>query len=234
MGKDKLLSALRVGGLVVVVVLIFMAIFTSLNTKIPNSEKVWYPEMTLGDMDAKNYYVIYSDVACPYCVAFENAMVEHHDELMEYLKEKDILIEVRVSDFLYEFGESNPIESRYGAVGAFCAKKEGKFWEYYDRAIAKVWNEYFKGSGKNAFSEFNKNGKDYWIKIGEEAGMSEEFSECVMKDTVLDEVMENAEKMAKQARGLPYFKFNSFISSGFDLSWDWDYVLEYFEAGLES
>ncbi len=234
MGKDKILAALRGVGVVVVIVLIFAAIGASLNSKVPNSDKVWYEEMTLGNMDAKNYFVIYSDVACPYCIAFENAMIEHKDELMEYIEKNDILIEVRVADFLYEFGETRPIESQYGAVGAYCAKKEGKFWDYYDMAVTTVWNEYFKDSGKGAFTEFNKNGKEYWTRMGKAVGLGDDFETCVKEDETLDAVIADAERMAKQVRGLPYFKFNDFISSGFDLSWGWDYVLEYFEAGLKS
>ena len=217
-----------------VAIAIIAAIMASINAKTPISEKVWYEEMTLGDMDAKNYFVIYSDIACPYCIAFENAMIEHKDELMGYLEEKDILIEVRATDFLYEYGESKPIESRYAAVATYCAKREGKFWDFYDKAVTTVWNDYFKESGKGAFTEFNKNGKDYWVEMGKSVGLGEEYEQCVMEDETLNEVKTDAERMAKQVNGLPYFKFNDFISSGFDLSWGWDFVLKYFEAGLKS
>lgn len=231
---NTLSKVLRIGAIVAIVVVIFGAIIASMNRKVPNSEKVWYPEMTMGNMDAKNYFIIYSDIACPYCIAFEAAMVEHHDELMKYIETNDILIEVRATDFLYEYGESNPIESRYAAVATYCAKKEGKFWEFYDAAVLKVWNEWFKGMGKSAFTEFNKLGKDYWIKIGEGAGLSSDFGTCVTNDETLPEVMADAKKMTKFVNGLPYFKFNNYISSGYDLSWGWEYVLMYFDAGLKS
>ena len=160
-------KALRVCGVIAVVVLIFAAIIASMNQKTPNAEKVWYPEMTVGNMDAQNYFIIYSDIACPYCIAFENAIIENEEEFKKYIEENDILVEVRLTDFLYEYGESKSIESRYSAEAVYCAKNEGKFWEYYDLAITKVWKEYFKDSGKGAFTEFNKLDKNYWIKIGE-------------------------------------------------------------------
>ena len=232
--SEKVKTVLINVGIFAVAIAIIAAIMASINAKTPISEKVWYEEMTLGDMDAKNYFVIYSDIACPYCIAFENAMIEHKDELMGYLKEKDILIEVRATDFLYEYGESKPIESRYAAVATYCAKKEGKFWDFYDKAVTTVWNDYFKESGKGAFTEFNKNGKDYWVEMGKSVGLGEEYEQCVMEDETLNEVETDAERMAKQVNGLPYFKFNDFISSGFDLSWGWDFVLKYFEAGLKS
>ena len=232
--SEKAKTVLINVGIFAVAIAIIAAIMASINAKTPISEKVWYEEMTLGDMDAKNYFVIYSDIACPYCIAFENAMIEHKDELMEYIEEKDILIEVRATDFLYEYGESKPIESRYAAVATYCAKREGKFWDFYDKAVTTVWNDYFKESGKGAFTEFNKNGKDYWVEMGKSVGLGEEYEQCVMEDETLNEVKTDAERMAKQVNGLPYFKFNDFISSGFDLSWGWDFVLKYFEAGLKS
>ena len=232
--SEKVKTVLINVGIFAVAIAIIAAIMASINAKTPISEKVWYEEMTLGDMDAKNYFVIYSDIACPYCIAFENAMIEHKDELMEYIEEKDILIEVRATDFLYEYGESKPIESRYAAVATYCAKREGKFWDFYDKAVTTVWNDYFKESGKGAFTEFNKNGKDYWVEMGKSVGLGEEYEQCVMEDETLNEVKTDAERMAKQVNGLPYFKFNDFISSGFDLSWGWDFVLKYFEAGLKS
>ncbi|MBQ6375411.1 thioredoxin domain-containing protein [Candidatus Saccharibacteria bacterium] len=222
-------------GVIVVIALIVAAIVASMNRKTPIAEKVWYPEMTLGDAEtAENHYIIYSDIACPYCIAFEAAMVEHHDDLMQYIESNKILIEVRATDFLYEYGESQPIESRYSAVATYCAKKEGKFWDFYDIAVATVWNDWFKGMGKSAFSEFNKLGKDYWIKMGQSVGLADDFATCVENDETLPEVMADAKRMAKFVNGLPYFKFNEYTSSGFDLSWGWDYVLMYFDAGLKS
>lgn len=224
----------RVIGLVLLSVVFLAIIFVSMNTKVPNSEKVWYPEMTTGNMDAKNYFVIYSDIACPYCIAFENAIIENKEEFETYIEENDVLVEIRVADFLYEFGESNPIESRYGAEAIYCAKDAGKFWDYYELAVTKVWNEYFKNAGKSAFSEFNKLGKDYWIEIGEEVGLDEDFARCVNDDRVLDAVMGDAKKMTRMVTGMPYFKFNNYVLSGFDLSWGWDRVVTYFDAGLKS
>ncbi|MBR5939063.1 hypothetical protein IKZ77_00730, partial [Candidatus Saccharibacteria bacterium] len=95
---------------------------------------------------------IYSDIMCPYCVAFENAIFEHEDEFEKYIEENNILIEVRLSDFLYQFGEAHAINSRYSAIGTYCAKNEGRFWDYYKHAITSVWNNYFKVLGKSAFS----------------------------------------------------------------------------------
>ena len=224
----------RVIGLIAIVGVIIMAMVVSFTHKTPNSEKVWDKDTTLGNMDAKNYFIIYSDIACPYCVAFENAILEHEDDFHKYIEENDVLLEVRVSDFLYEYGQSNPISSRHSSEAIFCAKKEGKFWDYYNLAIKTVWNGYFKNMGKSAFSELNALGKEYWIDLGKKVGLSDSFAKCVKEDETLKEIMEVAAKTTKYIDGMPYFKFNSYVSSGFDMSWGWEYVKMYFDSGLKS
>ena len=227
-------KALRIIGIIGVAMLIILAISASMNAKPSNSEKVWDEKTTIGSMDAKNYFIVYSDLVCPYCIAFENAIVEHEDEFQKYIKENDILYEVRISDFLYEYGETNPINSRYSAVATYCAKNEDKFWDYYNLAVTTVWNDYFKDSGKSAVANMSKLGKDYWINIGKKVGLGEKFEDCVKNDEPLTEIKETAAKTAKLANGMPYFKLNKYTSSGFDLSWGWEYVQMYFKAGLES
>ena len=224
----------RIFGILAIIVVIIAAIAASMNTTPSNADRVWDEQMTIGNMDAKNYFIVYSDLVCPYCIAFENAIVEHEEEFQKYLAENDILFEVRLSDFLYEYGESNPIHSRYSALGAYCAKKENKLWDYYNLAISTIWNDYFKSSGKSGVAQMSSINKDYWIDIGKKIGLGETFENCVKNDEPLDEIKENAKKTSKLANGMPYFKFNDYTSSGFDLSWDYQYVLMYFQAGLES
>ena len=222
-------------GIMAVIVLIIAAIVASTMPKEQNNaELVWDEAMTVGDLNAKNYFIIYSDLVCPYCIAFENAIVENEEAFQKYIKENDILVEVRLSDFLYEYGESNPINSRYSAVATYCAKNEGKFWDYYNLAVTTVWDDYFMGAGKSAVTSMSRLGKDYWVNIGKRVGLGESFEKCVENDEPLAEIEANAAKSARLANGMPYFKFNNYTSSGFDLSWGWEYVQMYFKAGLES
>ena len=224
----------RIIGVVAVLGILIAAIVTSMTHKTPNSEIVWDKDMTVGNMDAKNYYIIYSDIACPYCLAFENAIIEHEDEFKEYIEKNDILVEVRLSDFMYEYGQSQSIQSRYSAEAIYCAKNEGKFWDYYNNLIVKVWNGWFKDSGKAAYNEFNKIEKEYYIKAGKEVGLGETFEACVENEEPLADIVKNAKKMAKLVDGMPHFKFNNYTPSGFDLNWGWEYVKLFFDAGLKS
>lgn len=227
-------KAFRIIGVVAVIALLIFAIATSMSQKTPNSEKVWDKEMTVGNMDAENYFIIYSDIACPYCLAFENAIIEHEDEFKQYIEKNDILVEVRLADFMYEYGESRSIESRYSAEAIYCAKEQGRFWDYYNHVITTVWSDFFKDLGKGAFVYFNKLEKDYWIKLGEQIGLGEEFSTCVENDATIEAVTSAAAKMTKLVSGMPHFKFNNYATGGFDLSWGWEYVQMYFQAGLDS
>ncbi len=227
-------NILKVTGLVAIIVIIIAAIVVSINTKPSNSDRIWDEKTTIGNIDAQNYFIIYSDIMCPYCVAFENAIFENEEAFEEYIKENDILIEVRLSDFLYEFGETRPINSRYSAISSYCAKKEDKFWDYYKIAITTIWNDYFKDLGKSAFTETNKLTKDYWIKLGKKIGLSNNFETCVENDETLPEIIVNTQKASKLINGMPYFKFNNYVNSGFSLSWGWEYVKMYFQAGLNS
>ena len=224
---------LRILGIVLLVGILGAAIISSM-VKPSNSEKVWDEQMTVGNPEAKNYFIIYSDIMCPYCIAFENAIFEHEEEFEKYIEENDILVEVRLSDFLYEYGEARAINSRYSALGTYCAKNEGKFWDYYKTAVTTVWNDYFKSSGKSAFADLNSKDKKYWIQLGKKIGLGDEFESCVENDEPLEEIDRNAEKTTKLASGMPFFKFNKYTNSGFALEWGWEYVLLYFKAGLES
>ena len=224
----------RIAAIVAVVIVIFAAIVASMTHKTPNSEKVWDAATTVGNMEAKNFFVIYSDLVCPYCVAFENAIFEHEEEFDKYIAENDILVEVRLSDFLYEYGQAQAIASRYSAEAVICAKREGKFWDYYKKAIMTVWRDYFSDAGKTGLMRLNQLTKDYWIQLGEGLGLTAGFADCVNNDEVIQEMEATAAKMAKSVDGMPYFKFNNYVSSGFDLSWGWDYVKMYFDSGLKS
>ena len=230
--RSHVKKALRIISIILVAGVIVAAIIASMSAKPANADIVWDKDMTIGNLDAKNYYITYSDLMCPYCIAFESATIEHKEEFEKYLEDNDILYEVRVSDFLYEYGEARAINSRYSAEAVYCAKNEGRFWDYYDLAVTTLWNDYFKGSGKGAFAKVNEFDKSYWIDLGKQIGLGDKFEKCVKNDEPLDEIKVNAAKSAKLINGMPYFKFNSFTSSGFDPSGSWDYAKMYLDAGL--
>ena len=226
----------RIIALIAIFGIITAGIIASFNHKVPNSEKVWDQATTVGNIDAKNYFIVYSDIVCPYCVAFENAIIEHEEEFKKYLEDHDILFEVRVSEFLYRYGESQSIASHYGSEAIYCAKQQGRFWDYYNSAITKVWNEYFKTYGKAALSLLSQQDKNYWISIGTDLGLNEDFANCVKNGETDEEILAVTQKTGKVISGLPAFKFNDYVPAGgggFSLSGTWGNVLDLFDAGLK-
>ncbi len=221
---------------VIAVLLVALFIYSS-STKTNHSDSVWDENATIGALDAKNYYIMYTDLACPYCSAFSRAIMKHEDEFQkDYIVGKDILYEVRVTDILYEYGENHSEMSRNSAEAIYCAKDEGKFWEYYHAALAALWDDYqSQGIGVSKTSEPIEDLPDnYWLKIGQSIGLSETFESCISEHKLLSKVTEDTERAWNLiGGGLPYFKFGNFTTSGFDNNWGWDYVKKYLDAGLK-
>ena len=226
-------KALRIIGVVAVVAAIVGAIIASM-AKPSNSDSVWDTDMTMGNLDAKNYFIIYSDLACPYCIYFENPIIEHEEDFKKYIEENDILIEIRLSDFLFEYGQHQSPASREGAIATYCAKNEGRFWDYYNLAVHTVWRDYFSEYGEGGFGGLDNTGKELWIDLGKSIGLGDTFETCVKNDEPLDLIMERALKTTKLVSGMPYFKFNSYTFSGFTPNGTYSDVLMYMDAGLKS
>lgn len=223
---------LRTGGIILVIVLLFALVISSLSRKTPLADQVWDEKTTVGSLEADNYYIMYTDLLCPYCDVFSRAVMEHWDEFEAYLAEHDILFEVRLTDTLYE--GSGVQYSRDAAEAAYCAAREDKFWEYYHGALAALWEDYHsKGIGVSKTSAPIKNlPADYWLEIGHEQGLGAAFDNCVENHEAVADIERNTRRAMQTAEGMPTFKFNRFTTSGFDNSWGWDYVKMYLDAGL--
>ena len=227
------MKALRTIGIVGVVVALFALLIAGSSTHQDPAAQVWSEATTVGELDSPNYYVMYTDLMCPYCDVFSRQVMEHWDEFQAYLAEHKILFEVRLTDMLYE---ANNIQySRDAAEAAYCAMRENKFWEFYHGAIQALYDDYHsKGIGDSKTSPGITNlPKDYWLKIGHEAGLGAQFDGCVANHETVDEIVENTRRASQVAQGMPTFKFNKFTTAGFDSSWGWDYIKMYLDAGLE-
>lgn len=219
------------------IILAFLAlIIFSANTKPSLETKVWDMRTTIGSADAERHYIMYTDLMCPYCDAFSRVVKDNLDEFKrEYIEDKSILFEMRVTDFLYEFGMHKTEHSRYSAEAIYCATAEDKFWDYYYAALDKLWEDYHsKGIGVSRTSpEITGMDENYWLEIGQSVGLGDEFVSCYTEHKELQHVIDNTKKAYNSIDGgMPYFAFGSFKTSGFDQSWGWDYVKRYLDAGL--
>ena len=223
---------IRTIAIIAVVVLLFVIIIANSSTRRAPGDEAWDEATTIGNHDAKNYYIMYTDLMCPYCDVFSRAVMEHWDEFQDYLAENDILFEIRLTDYLYAGSGSE--YSRAAAEATYCATRENKFWEFYHGAIASLWEDYHsKGIGSSKTATPIRNMPDnYWLEIGHEAGLGEQFDQCVANHETVNELDRNTARALQVAQGMPYFQFNDFTMPGFDSSWGWDYVLRYLDAGL--
>ncbi len=222
----------RTVAIVGVIVALFAVIILNSSTKQSAADQVWNRAATMGDPEAKNLYVMYTDIMCPYCVAFSQVVMENEEKFEQYLADNHILFEVRLTDYIYE---GHGIQSsRDSAEATYCAARENKFWEYYHGALRTLDKDYFsKGIGiSKTAPSIGDLPDDYWLKIGHEIGLGEEFDQCVANHETADELDKNTAKAAQIASGMPYFKFNRFTTAGFDNNWGWEYVEMYLDAGL--
>lgn len=213
---------------------IALMIFNTASTSAADAP--WDEATTQGNLDAQHHYIFYTDLMCPYCDAYSRLVAENHEEFQrDYLEGKDILYEIRLTDFLYEYGEHHTEYSRQSAEAAYCAARAGKFWDFYDTALAKLNEDYHsKGIGVSKTApEITDITDDYWLEIGASVGLGQDFQDCYHNHDTVEQLEANTAKVAKIVDGgLPYFKFGTFTTSGFDQSWDWSYVKRYLDAGL--
>ena len=223
-------KAIRVVILCLISGLLLTAIVSSSSTKPSVAEQVWDARATVGNIEAKNYYVMYTDIMCPYCDVFTREVINNEEEFNKYLAEKDILFEVRVTEMLYD--SVNSEYSHQSAVAAYCAKNEDKFFDYYHAAIKTLYEDYHsKGIGDSKTSpQITDLPEDYWVKIGKKVELGEKFENCYYNEETADEVRKNTVRAEKNANGLPYFVLNNETVAGYDASWGWSTL---FDAGLK-
>lgn len=224
----RIIVLVLVGGLFVTLM------FTSLAYKPPVSKSVWDEGTTMGDQEtATRHYVQYADFGCPYCDVFSRLTVENEEKFRDYLADNHILFEIRLTDTIYE--SAGVDFSRDSAIASYCARREGKFIDYYHAGIMKLYKDYqSKGIGDSKTSpRITDMADDYWLKIGKEIGLSEEFESCVENKETAEEVDKNTIKANQYIPGLPYFQFEDFKTSGFDNNWGYEYVIKYLDAGLK-
>ncbi len=220
----------------IIAVFIVIAVISFSLSQVP-ADPVWNAGMTVGPADAPNHYIMYTDLMCPYCDVFSRTVHDHWDEFLAYLEENNILFEIRLTDYLY-LGSGSQY-SRAAAEGAYCALREDKFWDYYHGSISALWQDYHsKGIGSNKEATPIKNLPDnYWLKIGQKAGLGEDFKHCVENHETATEVEEVTARALSPAtggaQGMPYFKFNKKTWAGFDDKWGWEEIKFFLDDGLQ-
>mgnify|MGYP001006806909 FL=1 len=237
---NSLLGRLVRFSVIFIIVILFLSIALTSAPKNQDLNGIRDERTILGDKKAKNHYIMMTDIMCPYCDVFSRLAMENQEKFDKYLKDHDIVFEVRVTDFLYENNMDKRGFSRMGAEAIACATDQNRFWDYYHQAIRRLWQDYHSkgiGSSKNAPAI-----KDlipaYWESIASDVKLDNSFKSCLSEHKMLETVKQNtADATTLMLRhnlgGMPSFKFNNFTSSGFDTNWDYNYVERYLAAGLD-
>ena len=242
---EKIGGGSKIGMIIRIIVLVLLAgtIIVAMILGAPKNEDlgaIWDERTTLGDVHAKNHYVMTTDIMCPYCDYFSRAIMSHQDEFEQWLKDNDVVYEMRITDFLNEYGEIG-VKSEQAAEATLCATEENRFWDYYHATMTALNKDYHSkgiGNAKGA-PRITDMTADYWVEIGREIGLGDSFEDCYRNHKQLEHVRENTAKTAKimqkdNVAGMPYFKFGSVQTSGFDTSWGWQEVKNYYlDAGLK-
>lgn len=237
---NSLLGRLVRFSVIFIIVILFLSIALTSAPKNQDLNGIRDKRTILGDKKAKNHYIMMTDIMCPYCDVFSRLAMENQEKFDKYLKDHDIVFEVRVTDFLYENNMDKRGFSRMGAEAIACATDQNRFWDYYHQAIRRLWQDYHSkgiGSSKNAPAIKNLT-PAYWESIASDVKLDNSFKSCLSEHKMLETVKQNtADATTLMLRhnlgGMPSFKFNNFTSSGFDTNWDYSYVERYLAAGLD-
>lgn len=237
---NSLLGRLVRFSVIFIIVVLFLSIALTSAPKNQDLNGIRDERTILGDKKAKNHYIMMTDIMCPYCDVFSRLAMENQEKFDKYLKDHDIVFEVRVTDFLYENNMDKRGFSRMGAEAIACATDQNRFWDYYHQAIRRLWQDYHSkgiGSSKNA-PAIKDLTSAYWESIASDVKLDNSFNSCLSEHKMLETVKQNtADATTLMLRhnlgGMPSFKFNNFTSSGFDTNWDYSYVERYLAAGLD-
>ena len=236
-------KAIRVGILVLVIGFLgALVIFNSINPT-PIDMTVWNEQMTKGDKEtAKHHFIMYTDIFCPYCDKFSDAVAANLDHFENhYIKDNNILFEIRVTDVNYVNGHSQ--NSRPAGLAAYCAAKQGDFWSYYYALLAKIYNDYHsRGIGVDRTSEkIPTLEMSYFYDITDnlESIDREKFTTCMENNETAAELDKNTKEAQKKINGgVPRFFFDKYTADGFAGNWnttsDYEQVKLLMDAGLAS
>ena len=204
---------------------------------------VWNEQMTKGNKDtAKHHFIMYTDVFCPYCDKFSDAVAANMEDFdKNYIEDKNILFEIRVTDMNYVNGHST--NSRPGGEAVYCAAKQGDFWSYYYALLAKIYKDYHsRGIGVDRNSEkIPTLSMDYFYDIADNIDTLDrgKLVSCMENDETVKELDDNTTKAKSKVNGgVPRFVFDKYVADGFLGNWntdnDYKQVKLLMDAGLAS
>lgn len=175
----------------------------------------WNNHMVLGNVDAKNKMVEYTDYFCSFCAQLHDAMTDEFKK--QYIDSGKLSFETRIVALL----KDTSANTEKGNEAAFCAADQNKYWEYSNKIIPAIERDYFsKGIGvKNVANpvKIPKLPDEYFINLARDVGMNADtFSDCIKNDTYAAEIEKNTNRALEMGvSGLPNIIINNYTASGF-------------------
>lgn len=218
--KGGVVAWVFLGGAAVFLIALFVF---SVNNKAPSlhlKDAPWRKEMYLGEADAPNKFVRYTDYFCPYCADLQQETSSDKFR-KEYVDSGKVGYEARIITVLSE----QSVNTDQGAEAAHCAADQDKFWEYSDDIVPRIKEDFFdKGIGvKNVANpkQIEKLDIAYFQKSAKTANMDvDKFTTCVKNKTHAKQIEKDTQKAINYGvTGLPYVAINDFSTSGFQGGW---------------
>ena len=182
--------------------------------------EVWHEYMVLGDIEAPNRLIDYTDYFCSYCGDLSRAAGEEFER--DYIDTGKVAFENRVVTILS--GRSPNAEQ--GAEAAHCAADQDKYWQYSRHIMPRIKQDYFdKGIGTNTapvYRPIEKLPIDYFLTSARAVDMDEaEFKSCMESEKHRDQIATDTRRaISLGVNGLPFIVANNFTTSGFQGGYD--------------
>ena len=213
-------KSIRIVGLILMFILVVGVMIFSVTYKPPVSTEAWNEAMAKGEKDGK-LYIMYTDISCPYCLKFAEAVNSHSEEFnKEYIDSGKVRFEVRMTQYNYEAGGSE--NSRTGGESVYCAAKQDKFWPYYEALTHKIYEDYYSDNATSgSMPDFDTK---FYTEIASKTGLNvDKFTSCLENGETASEIADATSRyLASGAEGVPYFFFDGNKIAGFAGSWDMD------------
>ena len=186
--------------------------------KLPNlhtQDGAWHKNMTMGNLDAPNKFIEYTDYFCSYCEKVASATGDEFKK--DYIDSGKMSFENRIVTVLSGVSQN----TEQGAHAAHCSAEQGKYWEFSKQLVPRIKTDYYdKGIGVKEVMNpvpIEKLPIEYFLVSARAVGIDEkQFETCVTsqkyKKTIEDDTMK-ALKLG--VNGLPFMVVNDYVSNGF-------------------
>lgn len=204
--------------------IIALFVYNQMNTeKLPNlhvQDGAWHESMVMGNADAPNKFIEYTDYFCSYCEKVVSATGD--DFKKEYIDNDKMSFENRIVTVLSGVSP-NTVQ---GAHAAHCSAEQDKYWEFSKHLVPRIKTDYYdKGIGiKEVVNPvpIEKLPIEYFLVSARAVGIDEaKFEECVASEKYQKTIEDDTKKAINLGvNGLPFMVVNDYVSNGFAGGYD--------------